>query len=260
VPRTGVEVLLAGELRLDALATREKAGRRVAEPRLSLLASSRSGGSHESSWTLEIALGEGVREAEEASAWHPFLTRIAMAPGDHRARLVVESGGRAGSVTVDFEVPAFTEERLSTPVLSDRLVAGAAGGPRVMPVVRRAFPGSGTLHAWVELIGAAVDEDRGQPRATASFVARSLGGETWASGPATPMALEDDRPTRLVSVPLAGAPGGENEIVLTVRDEVSGRTFEAREVFRVEPLAVGSAGGRRTGGEWGAGLGPGGTR
>jgi hypothetical protein len=136
VPKTGVEVLIAGEVRLDALATRVREGRLVAEPRLTLLASSRSGESHESSWALEVALGKPPQGAEAAKAWHPFLTRIAMEPGDHRARLVVESGGRTGSVTVDFDVPGFTEERLSTPILSDRLVANAAR--RVMPVVRRA--------------------------------------------------------------------------------------------------------------------------
>ena len=42
------------------------------------------------------------------------------------------------------------------------------------------------------------------------------------------------RPTRLVSLPLAEAPLGEQELVLTVRDEISGRTFEAREPFGVD--------------------------
>ena len=152
VPKTGVEVLVAGEVRLDALQTRLKDGRLVAEPKLTLVASSRSGESHESSWTLEIALEPPAPGAEAAKAWHPFLTRIAMSPGDLRARLVVESGGRVGSVTVDFDVPDFTEERLSTPILSDQLLSpgalGSGGGTarRVMPVVRRRFPATSTLH------------------------------------------------------------------------------------------------------------------
>jgi hypothetical protein len=49
------------------------------------------------------------------------------------------------------------------------------------------------------------------------------------------MNLEAGKPTRLVGLPLADAPLGESEIVLTVRDEVSARTFEAREPFRVTP-------------------------
>jgi hypothetical protein len=166
-----------------------------------------------------------------------------MEPGDHRARLVVESGGRVGSVTADFMVPDFTEERLSTPILSDQLVVGQAER-RVMPVVRRDFPASSTLHAWVELHGAAVDSETGGPRATAGFSVRSADGREWASGAPAAMNLEAGKPTRLVSLPLAEAPPGESEIVVTVRDEVSGRTLEAREPFRVEPATSAPDGGQ----------------
>ena len=41
-----------------------------------------------------------------------------------------------------------------------------------------------------------------------------------------------------MSLPLSEAPEGESELVLTVRDEVSGRTLEAREPLRVEPPAA----------------------
>jgi len=152
----------------------------------------------------------------------------------------VASGGRVGSVTVDFDVPDFTEERLSTPILSDQLVSpeelGSRGGGarRVMPVVRRSFPATSTLHGWMELEGAARDTGTGQPRATAGFTARSADGREWASGAPVAMNLEGGMPTRLVSIPLSEAPEGENELVFTVRDEVSGRTLEAREPFRVE--------------------------
>lgn len=66
-----------------------------------------------------------------------------------------------------------------------------------------------------------------------------------------------------------GSPGGAPHVRERVRSrrpppegpaECRMTYAEAREVFRVEPLAAGSGGGRRTGGEWGAGLGPGGTR
>jgi VWFA-related protein len=234
VPKTGIEVLVAGEVRLDAFAIRVKDGRTVAEPKLKLFATSRTRETHESEWSLEVALTPRAEGAAPGEPWHPFLTRIAMGPGDHRARLVVESGGRVGSVTTDFVVPESTEERLSTPILSDQLVAGP-GERRVMPIVRRSFPASRTLHAWVELHGAAVDSETGQRRAVAGFVVRSADGREWASGPATPMSFEAGKPARLVSLPLAEAPPGENEIVLTVRDEVSGRSFEAREPFVVGP-------------------------
>ena len=105
-----------------------------------------------------------------------------------------------------------------------------------MPVVRRSFPASSTLHGWIELHGAARETETGQPRATASFAVRSADGREWASGAATAMSLDTGMPTRLVSIPLSEAPEGESELILTVRDEVSGRTLEAREPFRVDRL------------------------
>jgi hypothetical protein len=251
------EVLVVGEVRLDALETETSAGRTLSHPKLTLLSSSREGEWHRSEWTLEIALSAspcldpgpatepppgpaprppdamapGERAAEEV--WHPFLTRITMEPGDHRARLVVQSGTRVGSVTHDFIVPPLDKEWLSTPILSDRLVAGG-GERRVMPLVRRTFEAPGTLHAYVELHGAALDPASGSPRVTAGFVARSADGREWASSPPTPMVVEAGKPTRLVGIPLADAPEGESDLVLAVRDEVSGRKFEAVEPFRVE--------------------------
>ncbi|HXY38161.1 MAG TPA: VWA domain-containing protein [Vicinamibacteria bacterium] len=227
--KTGVEVLVAGEVRLDALESRVKEdGRRLAEPTLRLLTGSREGESHESKWTLEFSLSDSAGDP-----WQPFVTRIAIGPGDHRARLVVQSGGRVGSVTTDFIVPPLRGERLSTPILSDRLLA-AGSDMRVLPVARRSFGPSTTLHCWIELVGA---EDTGAepPRATASFAVRSSDGREWASGPATAMNVENGRPTRLISIPLEGVLPGEQELVLRVKDEVSGATFEQREPFRVEP-------------------------
>jgi hypothetical protein len=246
VRKTGFEVLIAVEVRLDALESRVKDGRRVAEPKLKLLTGSREGESHESEWTLEVVVSPAVppeaveggtgpaASVPEGAIWQPFLTRVAMGPGDHRARLVVQSGERVGSVTVDFVVPAFTEERLSTPILSDRLVATAAKR-RVMPLARRSFEATSTLHCWIELHGAAVDAATGEPRAAAEFRVRSAQGSEWARGAVAGTQLDASGPTLLVSLPLSQAPPGENELVLTVHDGVSGRSFEAREPFEVTP-------------------------
>jgi VWFA-related protein len=229
VPKTGFEVLITGEVRLDALESHLEAGRRVARPGLKLLTSSREGESHDSEWRLSVTLSPSVPGA----VWHPFLTRIAMGPGDHRARLVVQSGERVGSVTRDFVVPPFVEERISTPILSDRLVESGSER-RVMPIAHRAFDPTHVLHCWIELHGAGVDSSTGQPRATAAFLVRGADGREWASGTAVAMSPEAGVPTRLLSLPLADAPVGEQQLVLTVRDEVSGRTFEAQEPFGVD--------------------------
>jgi hypothetical protein len=232
VAKTGFEVLIAGELRLDALEVREAAGnRQLAQPKLKLLAGSRQGESHEAEWTLDVALSS-IEGRSVSALWHPFVTRIAMSPGDYRARLVVQSGDKVGSVTIDFVVPAFTEERLSTPILSDRLVADTAER-RVMPLARRAFEASATLHAWVELVGAARDPTTGEPRATAEFTVRSAQGVEWARGATTAMRSDQRGPTLLVSLPLEQAPVGENQLLLTIRDAFAGRTFEVSEPFEV---------------------------
>jgi VWFA-related protein len=246
VPKTGFEVLITGEVRLDALESHLEGDRRVARPSLKLLTSSREGESHDSEWRLEVALspsvpgwaaGDGASGAQAAAneevVWHPFLTRIAMGPGDHRARLVVQSGERVGSVTRDFVIPPFAEERISTPILSDRLVENGSER-RVMPIAHRRFDATRVLHCWIELHGAGVDTSTSQPRATAAFRVRSADGREWASGTAVVMSPEAGVPTRLVSLPLAEAPVGEQELVLTVRDEISGRTFEAQEPFGVD--------------------------
>ena len=234
----GLEVLFAGEVRLDALQVELKDGRRVAQPRFELLTSSLAGESHDSDWSLEVTLGPSLPEHGEA-LWHPFVTRIAMSPGSHRARLVVQDGERLGSVTVDFIVPRPGEERLSTPVLSDRLLANASER-RVLPLARRVFETDSTLHCWLELVGAGVDPATGQSRAQAEFVVRTREGREWASGPATAMNLERGRPTRLVSVPLAGAAVGEHELVVRVKDEITGGSFEVREPFRIDGVGGGA--------------------
>ena len=51
---------------------------------------------------------------------------------------------------------------------------------------------------------------------------------------AVAMNVDGGHVTRLLNLPLADAPPGEHELLLRVKDEVSGATFEAREPFRVE--------------------------
>lgn len=233
--RPRVEVLVAGEVRRDALEA--DAVRGVAAPKLSLFTESPDREWHKSEWTVQVPLAADATATDPS--WHPFLTRVAMQPGEHRIRLVVESGGRIGSLTTDVVVPKADGARLSTPILSDRLVSEPEGRG-VLPLARRAFPASSTLRCWVELYQAAVDRSTQRPRISAHLVARTAEGSEWASGELTPLGAEGDT-VRLASIPLAEAPPGENELLLTVRDEVSGRTFEAREPFRVEAAERGSA-------------------
>ena len=160
-----------------------KDGRRVAEPRLKLLTGSRAGESHESDWSLQITLGPSlpavwrravapVRDAHRDDAGRPpcparRAERGARRLGDgrlHRPAARARSGSR----------------RRSCPTAWSRTARSVA----CCRWHAESFDASSTLHCWIELHGAALDTATGQPRAQAAFVARSLDGREWASGPA----------------------------------------------------------------------------
>jgi VWFA-related protein len=221
-----LEVLVVGELRRDTLEA-DATAHGFALPKLTLYTESADREWHKSEWTERVPLAPDPATSE--ASWHPFLTRVAMQPGEHRLRLVAESGTRIGSLTLDIVVPKANGERLSSPILSDRLVS-EPGGRGVMPLARRAFATSGALYCWVELYEAALDRSTHRPRVSAHLVARGADGREWVKGEMPELGAET---VRLVGFPLAGAPTGESELLLTVRDEVSGRTFETREPFRI---------------------------
>jgi VWFA-related protein len=172
---------------------------------------------------------------------YSFTRRFDLPPGNYQARLVVRerNGGRRGSLAHTFAVPALGEWRVSTPVLSGQLLNPAGGRlegpPRPVVVARRSFPVGSTLFCGFDVYGAAVDTATGRPRVSAGYELRGHDGREHrrrepsliAPGPAGEI-------SRLMGLPLEGYPPGEYELVLTVRDEVSGREREQREPFRIE--------------------------
>ena len=228
-PKQGAEVLVVGELRSDALEEIAEPGR-VVRPRIRLFTSPWTGTGQEQEWAVDVA-----RPGPGSDPWVSFVTRLERAPGEYRAKLLVESGRAVGSVSTDFVVPPRDGARLSTPVLSDQLVLKGSD-KRLVPLARRSFGRRSTLHCWIELEGATVDTAAGIPRAAVEFTARSLEGQEWMREDGVAMNVEGSRVSKLLSLPLADAPPGEHELVLRVKDEVSGATFEAREPFRVEEL------------------------
>jgi hypothetical protein len=135
-------------------------------------------------------------------------------------------------------VPALGKWRVSTPVLSDRLQnrEGPLEGPaRPVIVARHSFPVGGTLFCGFDVYGAAADAANGRPKVSAGYELRGNDGRTYrrrepsliAPGPAGEI-------SRLMGLPLEGYPPDEYELVLHVRDEVSGREWEQREPFRID--------------------------
>jgi hypothetical protein len=159
-----------------------------------------------------------------------------LAPGPWQARIIVRdrNSGRTGSLSHDFVVPPLEGLRLSTLVLSDRLGEGPdAGVPEV--VAHRSFSRGATLHCRFEIYGAELDT-QGVRRTSAGFAVRFEDGRLLAAAQATPVKpAPQGLLARSVGIPLDAAPPGSYEFIVVARDEVTGRTIEAREPFTVKP-------------------------
>jgi hypothetical protein len=172
--------------------------------------------------------------------WLSLVREFELRPGEHQAKVVVRDGsdGALGSLTHEFLVPALDEFRVSTPILSDA-VTDAGSGPEPVLVARRSFAQGSELVCKFDVFGAARDES-GMPQVVQGFEVRRLDGGVYASGPEReigPTSLGEL--SRMIGVILDEAAPGEYEIVLVLRDELSGRTLERREPFRV--LAPGAS-------------------
>ena len=187
---------------------------------------------------IEMSLLPETRRKLERG-WYPVSREFTLPPGTYQAKIVVRdlNSSRVGSLVHEFVVPAAGELRVSTPVLSDAVETGPDGTRRPVLQVRRSFPPDSILWCQFGVYGAARDEKGSlMPRVTASYVIRQLGGLVFKRSEPTPI-----NPTsvgallRLSGISLRGAPPGDYEIVLTVRDELSGRMVEMREPFAVRP-------------------------
>ncbi len=177
-------------------------------------------------------------DAGATRAWEGWLAvsrEFILPPGVAQARVVVrdEFLGRLGAVTVRFVVPPATGLRVSTPILSPRLLPSRRGTPlRPALLARREFEPSGLLYCQFHVFGAAV-QGRG-PQVEASFELRRGSGEVVRRGP--PSLIEasvDGRLVRLLGLPLDGLAEGDYELRLRVEDKGTGETQE-----RVEPLRL----------------------
>jgi VWFA-related protein len=173
--------------------------------------------------------------AATGPAWYSMMREFDLPPGGYQARLVVRDGTsrRIGSLAFEFEVPSLDQLRVSTPILTDtvRQPPGQAA-PSPVLLARRTFAAGGSLYCRFDVFGMAKDNARGLPRVRAGHVLRRIDGAvisrtepTWIE-PTSLGAL-----ARLLQIPLEGMGPGGYELVLTVRDEVSGQLQELREPF-----------------------------
>jgi VWFA-related protein len=190
---------------------------------------------------VKVELQKRAAAAAGEPVWYAFLRPFALKAGGYQAKLAVRdaASGRMGSVILEFEVPPLDQLRVTTPILTDTLQRDDGGGLSPALKVRRAFPSGGQLFCRFDVYGAARGPD-GRPRVSAGHTLRRQGGPVLSESPEHAI-----QPTslgallRMIQIPLADAPRGDYELLLTVRDEVSGQRRELVEPFSVVPRAGG---------------------
>jgi VWFA-related protein len=234
-PRGEGRVLITTEVDVRALDLREEGGSSVDTLEVRLVAAHRETGAlHRGDQRVALKLRPEARE-RVFRTWLPITSEATLAPGRYQARVVVvdANNGRAGSVSHDFDVPSLEGLRISTPVLSDRLREAPGTGPEL--IARRTLAPTGVLHCRFEVYGAAKDPATGHPAVSAAFAVRRADGTLVAAADATRITPgADGILARTVGVPLDRAPEGPYEMIVTVEDEISGRTAEVREAFVVD--------------------------
>jgi hypothetical protein len=189
-----------------------------------------TGRAFESNERVEVKRGDGAPQG-----WRAMAREFMLPAGVASARVVVHdpATGAMGAVTQRIEVPAASVFRVSTPILSDQ-VDQSGRKPQAAVAVHREFPASGHLFCQFEVHGAS----RGPqgPRVAAGMVLRAADGTVVRRGEPTPIAVDTDgRVVRLFGLGLAGMREGRYDLVLDVRDEVSGRQIQLSEPFTLEP-------------------------
>jgi VWFA-related protein len=237
-------VLVATEVDIRALQFEEKGERSLADLQFLLVVAHRETGEFfRYDQGVAMKLLPSTRERLNR-LWYPIVRDFELKSGDYQAKIVVRDprSGRVGTVIHEFEVPPLGDLRISTPVLSDTQAPtpapeGVPGGALAV-VARRDFPSGSSLYCQFEVFRAKKDDKTGMPHVTQGYMVTKADGSVLTAMEPSPI-----RPTSLGQVArmfgfrLAGAQPGDYEIVMAIRDDLAGRSFEVHEPFRVvEPL------------------------
>jgi VWFA-related protein len=231
-------VLVVAEVDLPSLALRQGSDKRwMGSLETYLSVSSRgTGATVAQEKKLDLALPDEVY-ADFRSTGLPVFRDLQLAPGAYQARFVARDpqSGRIGSVRHDFRVPDPATLSTSTPIFTDRLEPGApSAARRPLPVAHRAFKTEGRLYYAFEVYGAGHDA-AGALRLSSFYVVKKPDGSALTRMDPRPMqASPQGQVSQMLAVSLEGAAPGRYEMVLTVRDDVAGRSIEVSEPFDVE--------------------------
>ena len=195
--------------------------------------------------TLELSLPPDARE-QLSRTWLPVVRDYELPTGRYRAKIVVrdKATGRIGTVIHDFDVPDLKPFRVSTPVLSDIREPAPDGTPgeRLGILARREFEPGQSLFCQVDVYRAVKEETSGLPRVSMGYeVRRRDGALLTREAPSLIITTPAGALSRMIGFSLAHVPPGDYELVIRLRDELSGDRLEQREPFRVSDPAASSA-------------------
>jgi VWFA-related protein len=190
-----------------------------------------TGRAFESNERVEVKLGSG-----SPTGWRALAREFTLPVGVANARVVVHdpASGAVGAVSQRIEVPAAGVFRLSTPIVTDTVDQSPGKRPQAAVAVHRAFRPDGQLFCQFEVLGAARGPEG--PRVSAGMEVRAADGTLVKRSDLTPIAADPDgRVVRLMGMGLAGMKEGRYDLVLAVRDDVSGQQLERKESFTLAP-------------------------
>ena len=173
--------------------------------------------------------------------WYPVVKDFELPPGAYQAKIVVRelNSNHVGTVMHEFEVPDLTKFRASTPVVTDTLQAAPEGSkerPRPMPLARRVFPTGSTVFCSIEVYGATKDKASGMPRVSMGYLIRGSDGTVMSRVDPTVIAPTSlGKLSRMLGSGMSEAPAGDYELVIRLKDEVSGEGLELLEPFSLAP-------------------------
>jgi VWFA-related protein len=232
------QVLVNTEVDVRNLTFEEKDGRAVGSVEFLLVVAHRESGEYfRYDQSMDLKLLPATRE-RLARAWLPITRDFELRPGGYQAKIVVrdKASGRVGTVIHEFDVPDLTEFRVSTPLISDTREAPAGGGPggRLAVVARRDFPQGASLFCQLEVYGAQKDQKSGMPRVSMGYQVRRSDGSRWSgTNPSVINPTSLGKLSRMVGFSLEDAAPGDYEMVMVLKDELSGKTLQLKEPFTV---------------------------
>jgi VWFA-related protein len=218
--------------------TEDAQGRQVAELQVHLVVAHRETGEFfRYDQDITLSLQPTTRERLNR-VWFPIEREFELPVGGHQAKMIVRQKGTSllGSVIHEFSVPPLAEFRVATPVISDiPRPDPVTGALEPQPLARSEFFQGGRLACQLEVFGAERDET-GMPRVAQGYVIRGPDGSVFKRLPESvisPTSLGAVQ--RLFTVSLEDAVPGAYEMVMTFRDELTGKKLELREPFSVVP-------------------------